>query len=54
MLKRAPWEQDKATGMPKVDLWDNENPGVRPTIIYDNIVKPKKTKLKLPKLKKIK
>ena len=41
MLSRAPWEQDKATGMPKVDLWDNENPGVRPTIIYDNIVKPK-------------
>ena len=41
MLKRVSWEQDKTTGMPKIDLWDNENPGVRPNIIYDNIVKPK-------------
>ena len=41
VLQRAPWEQDKTTGMPKVDLYDDENPGVRPNIIYENIVKPK-------------
>ena len=41
ILKKAPWEKDKFTGMPKVDLYDNENPGIRPSVIYENIVKPR-------------
>ena len=39
MLDKVGWEFDRYTKLPKVDLWDEENPGVRPTIIYKKIVK---------------
>ena len=39
VLEKAPWEYSRITKMPKVDIWDEENPGIRPNIIYNNIVK---------------
>ena len=39
VLTRARWEYSKITKMPKVDIWDEENPGVRSQIIYEHIVK---------------
>ena len=39
VLNKARWEYSKVTKMPKVDIWDEENPGTRPNIIYNQIVK---------------
>ena len=39
MLNKVGWELDRVTGRPKVDLWDDEEPGVRPQIIYESLVK---------------
>ena len=33
------WEIDVRTKLPKVDLWEEEDPGVKPTKIYNSIVK---------------
>ena len=35
MLEKVGWEFDRYTKLPKVDLWDEENPGMKPNIIYD-------------------
>ena len=39
MLEKVGWEYDKYTKLPKVDLWDEENPGIKPNIIYRKLVK---------------
>tara|TARA_Y100000034_G_scaffold107244_1_gene136625 strand:+ start:1881 stop:2456 length:576 start_codon:yes stop_codon:yes gene_type:complete len=39
MLSKAGWELDKHTNFPKVNLWEEEDPGLRPEVIYKNIVK---------------
>ena len=39
MLSRVGWEYSKTTKMPKVDLYDEENPGVRPIILYESFIK---------------
>ena len=39
MLNKVGWELDRVTRRPKVDLWDDEEMGLRPQIIYDQILK---------------
>lgn len=39
VLSRANWEESKETGLPKVDLWDEEDPGTKPITIYNSFVK---------------
>tara|TARA_Y100000310_G_C20329959_1_gene644789 strand:- start:56 stop:655 length:600 start_codon:yes stop_codon:yes gene_type:complete len=39
ILAKTGWEYSKITKMPKVDIWDEENPGMRPEIIYNQIIK---------------
>ena len=39
MLSRVGWEYSKTTKMPKVDLYDEENPGVRPIVLYESFIK---------------
>ena len=39
MLNKVGWEVDNHTGRPKVDLWDDEDPGFKPKVIYDSLVK---------------
>ena len=39
VLTKARWEYSRVTKMPKVDIWDEENPGIRPNVIYSQIVK---------------
>ena len=40
MLSKAGWEWDPNTRMPKVDIWDDKNPGYRTHSIYKTIIKP--------------
>ena len=40
MLSNAGWELDVQTNFPKVNLWDEDDPGIRPEIIYERIIKP--------------
>ena len=39
VLQRVGWEMDKVTKMPKIDLYDEENPGFKIEPIYTSIVK---------------
>ena len=39
LLTKTDWELDKHTGAPKVNLWEEEDPGVRPIILYNAFVK---------------
>lgn len=39
ILEVVGWEFDRYSKLPKVDLWDEENPGIKPNIIYKKIVK---------------
>ena len=39
MLEKAGWELDKKTKLPKVDLFDEEDPGVKIEPIYNSIIK---------------
>ena len=39
VLTKTGWEYSKITKMPKVDIWDEENPGLRPKILYESVVK---------------
>ena len=41
ILQRVGWEVDKATKMPKIDLFDEEDPGFRVEPIFNSIVKPR-------------
>ena len=39
MLSRAGWDKDKHTKIPKVNLWEEEDSGVRPLGIYKTFLK---------------
>jgi hypothetical protein len=39
ILNQTGWEYDLITKMPKVDIWDEENPGPRPIKIYESVIK---------------
>ena len=39
VLQKASWELDKKTKVPKVDLFDEENPGAKIEPIYNSIIK---------------
>ena len=39
LSKLIDWELDVKTQLPKLDLWEEEDPGVRPIRIYNSIVK---------------
>ena len=39
VLARADWEKSRDTGFPKVNLWDEEDPGIKPIAIYKGIIK---------------
>ena len=39
VLSKAGWELDKFSKFPKVDLWEEENPGVKPIVIYKSFLK---------------
>ena len=39
MLSRAGWDRDKHTQIPKVNLWEEEDAGVRPLGIYKTFIK---------------
>ena len=39
VLQKAAWELDKKTKVPKVDLFDEENPGAKIEPIYNSIIK---------------
>ena len=41
ILQRVGWEVDKATKMPKIDIFDEEDPGFRVEPIFNSIVKPR-------------
>ena len=38
-LMHADWEKSKLTGLPKVNLWDDEDPGVKPIRVYNKVIK---------------
>tara|TARA_Y100000034_G_scaffold111980_1_gene145568 strand:- start:18 stop:560 length:543 start_codon:yes stop_codon:yes gene_type:complete len=40
ILGNVAWELDIQTRFPKVNFWDEEEPGIKPNIIYDKIIKP--------------
>ena len=39
LLNRAGWELDEKTDFPKLDIWDEEDPGVRVETLYNVLVK---------------
>jgi hypothetical protein len=39
LLNRAGWEVDRKTKAPKVDLWDEDDPGVKVKTLYNALVK---------------
>jgi hypothetical protein len=40
ILQRVGWEVDKATNMPKIDLFDEEDPGFRVEPVFTSVVHP--------------
>jgi len=39
MLSKAGWELDGITKLPKVNLWEDDDPGVKPIVVYNTLVK---------------